>query len=112
MSSQLTVLPRRARRGARAERIVAHHVAGLGMTVLERNLRVGYLEIDIVARYQDFLVFVEVRTKRSLKFGSPEESITPTKKERLRTAAARYRQAHSDLPPLWRIEFVGVVLNQ
>ena len=58
------------------------------------------------------LVFVEVRTKRSLEFGSPEESITPVKMERLRTCAHRYRQEHSNLPSLWRIDVVAVELDR
>ncbi|GAF92045.1 unnamed protein product, partial [marine sediment metagenome] len=69
-------------------------------------------EIDIVAKHKDSLVFVEVRTKTSLEFGSPEESITPTKKERMRATAFHYRQTHNDLPLLWRIDFVAVELNQ
>jgi len=57
-------------------------------------------------------VFVEVRTKRSLEFGSPEESITPTKMEKLRAVAAHYRQTHDNLPASWRIDVVAVELDQ
>jgi putative endonuclease len=53
-----------------------------------------------------------VRTKKSQEFGSPEESITPTKKERLRAVASHYQQTHNNLPPLWRIDVVAVELNQ
>ena len=79
--------------------------------VLETNYRCPQGEIDIVARYKDYLVFVEVRSKTSLDFGSPEESITLTKKERLVNAALHYRQSHSNLPELWRIDFVAVELT-
>ena len=69
-------------------------------------------EINIIARHKDSLVFIEVRTKTSLEFGSPKESITLTKQEKLRATAPRYRQTHNDLSLLWRIDVVAVELNQ
>ena len=98
--------------GIQGEKLAKDFLKKRGYRILETNYRCREGEIDIVARHKDSLVFVEVRTKTSLEFGSPEESITPTKKERLRATAARYRQAHNDLPPLWRIDFVAVELNQ
>jgi len=53
-----------------------------------------------------------VRTKKSLEFGSPEESITPAKKERLKAAAYRYQQTHDNLPLSWRIDMVAVELDR
>ena len=64
-----------------------------------------------MARHNEYLVFVEVRTKKSRQFGSPEESITPAKKERLRATAMHYQQTHDDLPPSWRIDVVAIELN-
>jgi putative endonuclease len=58
------------------------------------------------------LVFVEVRTRRSSEFGSPEESITPAKMDKLRRVAAHYRQTHNDMPESWRIDFVAVELDR
>ena len=55
---------------------------------METNYRCPEGEIDIIARHKDSLVFIEVRTKTSLEFGSPEESITLTKKEGLRATAS------------------------
>ncbi|GAI94582.1 unnamed protein product, partial [marine sediment metagenome] len=57
-------------------------------------------------------VFIEVRTKRSLEFGSPEQSITPAKMERLKATAAHYQQTHDNLPPLCRIDVVAIELEQ
>ena len=50
-----------------------------GYRILETNYRCPEGEIDIIARHKDSHVFVEVRTKTSSEFGSPEESITPAK---------------------------------
>lgn len=98
--------------GIRGEKLAKDFLKKRGYRILETNYRCPEGEIDIIAKDKDDLVFIEVRTKTSLEFGSPEESITLTKKERLRTTAARYRQAHNDLPLSWRIDVVAVELNQ
>ena len=82
-----------------------------GYQVIESNYRCPYGEIDIIARDRDYLVFVEVRTRTSLDFGYPEESITRTKKERLRQVALHYLQAHDDSPSSWRIDVVCIELD-
>lgn len=98
--------------GNLGEKLARDFIQKRGYRILETNYRCPEGEIDIVARHKDFLVFVEVRTKRSLAFGSPEESITWTKRERLRTVAAHYLQTHDNLPPLWRIDVVAVELDR
>ena len=98
--------------GIRGEKLARDFLKRQGYRILETNYRCPEGEIDIIARHKDFLVFVEVRTKTSLKFGSPEESITLTKKGRLGDTASRYRQTHEDLPQLWRIDVVAVELDQ
>ena len=80
--------------------------------VLETNYRCARGEIDIIARHKDFLVFVEVRTKSSPDFGTPEESITQSKKEKLIASALTYISEHENLPPSWRIDVVAVELDQ
>lgn len=104
------ILPRKAT-GALGEKLAAKHLAGLGYKILETNSRCQQGEIDIVARDGEYLVFVEVRTKSGPDFGTPEESITRAKKERLISLALLYLQTHSRLPPLWRIDVVAVELG-
>ena len=83
-----------------------------GYHIKETNYRSPHGEIDIIAKHKDYLVFIEVRTKKSLEFGTPEESITPAKLERLKTTAYEYQQTHNNLPLLWRIDVVAVELDQ
>ena len=83
-----------------------------GYKVIETNYRCGRGEIDIVARQKDSLVFVEVRTKISLEFGTPEESINRAKQNRMRATALHYLQDHTKLPELWRIDVVAIELNE
>ena len=97
--------------GILGEKLAGVFLKKRGYRILETNYRCPNGEIDIIARHKDYLVFVEVRTKTSLEFGSPEESITSTKKERMRAAAFHYRQERNNLPQSWRIDVVAVELN-
>jgi putative endonuclease len=82
-----------------------------GYRVRETGFRCSHGEIDIVAQHKDCLVFVEVRTKSNPDFGTPEESITQAKKERLIASALTYTTTHRNLPPLWRIDVVAIELD-
>jgi putative endonuclease len=98
--------------GRWGEKLAKGFLKKRGYRILETNYHYPEGEIDIVAKHKDYLVFVEVRTKTSLEFGSPEESVTEAKKKKLITTAYYYRQTHNNLPPLWRIDFVAVRLDQ
>jgi len=98
--------------GILGERLAAEYLRKRGYTIIETNYRCTEGEVDIVARDGDDLVFVEVRTKRTRRFGTPEESITPAKQEKLRAVAARYREAREGLPDSWRIDVVAIELDR
>jgi len=83
-----------------------------GYRIRETGFRCRHGEIDIIAQKKDCLVFVEVRTKSNLDFGTPEESITRAKKEKLIASALTYTTTHQDLPPLWRIDVVAIELDE
>ncbi len=82
-----------------------------GYRIREAGFRCRHGEIDIIAQQKDSLVFVEVRTKSNLDFGTPEESITRAKKEKLIATALTYATTHQDMPSLWRIDVVAVELD-
>ncbi len=98
--------------GILGEKLAKEFLKKQGYRIIETNYRCPNGETDIVAMHEDSLVFIEVRTKKNLQFGSPEESITPAKMEKLRTVAAHYQQSHDKLPPQCRIDVVAVELNQ
>lgn len=77
----------RSRRGALAEHIAVRHIVAMGMHVLARNLRVGHLELDIVARDGPAVVVIEVRTRGSGAWQTPLDSVGGVKRSRLRRAA-------------------------
>jgi putative endonuclease len=97
--------------GRLGEKLAADLLKKRKYKILETNYRCPRGEIDIIARHKKSLVFVEVRSKTSLEFGTPEESITAVKRERIRTAARHYLQSRDDLPEQWRIDVVAVELT-
>ena len=98
--------------GNLGERIVAKHLKKLNYEIQETNFRCPQGELDIVAQDGDYLVFVEVRTKRGSSFGTPEESITLVKKGRLVSTALAYLQSNDSLATPWRIDVVAVELGR
>jgi putative endonuclease len=102
---------KRRETGRLGEKLACDFLGKNGYRILETNYRCPEGEIDIIAQQADTLVFVEVRTKKSSKFGTPEESITPTKMERLRTVAAHYGQNRENLPAAWRIDVVAIQMD-
>jgi len=61
-----------------------------GYSILARNYRFEHGEIDIIARDGDELVFVEVKTRRSIRFGTPEDAVSDHKRKQLRKTAEGY----------------------
>lgn len=98
--------------GTLGEKLAKDFLKKKGYRIRETNFRCRQGEIDIVAEKKDYLVFIEVRTKTSAAFGSPEESITFAKKEKLISLALAYLNTHHTLPSSWRIDFVAVELDQ
>jgi putative endonuclease len=62
----------------------------LGFDVVDRNYRCELGEIDVVARRGDLVVFCEVKSRRSARWGEPAEAVTPVKQARLRRLAGRW----------------------
>ena len=82
----------RKRLGERGEDAAAAFLERTGITVVERNWRCSAGEIDIVALDGTTVVLVEVKTRRSVGKGTPEESVTPAKRRRYAKLAAAYLQ--------------------
>ena len=96
--------------GARGERIARDYLESQGYDVLDTNYRCRWGEIDLVAQQDDTLVFVEVRTKRHLSYGTPQESLTKSKVARLIATAETYLQEHESDGANWRIDLIAVLL--
>ncbi|MDY3127787.1 MAG: YraN family protein [Corynebacterium sp.] len=81
-----TVITRSHRLGRSGERAAARYLESLGWQILAANVRYSVGEIDLIARDDATIVFVEVKTRSTPNYGSIE-SITPLKLKRMRKAA-------------------------
>ncbi|MBB4933546.1 putative endonuclease [Lipingzhangella halophila] len=80
-----------------------------GMCVLARNWRCAAGELDIVARAGGTLVVAEVKTRASLRFGSPFEAVTPRKRQRLRRLARLWARENGVGGARPRVDAVAVL---
>ncbi|ACK42804.1 MULTISPECIES: YraN family protein [Dictyoglomus] len=76
--------------GKLGEDFTVEFLSSRGFIVLERNYKVSFGEIDIIARKGDILIFVEVKTRRNLDFGMPVESVSFEKQNRIKKIAEIY----------------------
>ncbi len=97
--------------GRWGEDAAAAFLQSQGYQVLERNWRChGLGEVDLVARRDDCLVFVEVRARRTSTYGAPEESLTPVKRQRMISLAEAYAEQH-DWEGNYRIDVIALEMD-
>ena len=99
----------RQRLGASGEKLAAQWYEANGYEVLDRNWRRREGELDLVVRRNRTIVFCEVKTRRSDAFGSPGESVTRTKRARVRRLAAMWLQDSPVRPREIRFDVVAVL---
>jgi len=95
--------------GAYGERLAARYLTDAGLEVIDRNWRCRQGEIDIVALDGGCLVVCEVKTRRTLDFGSPVEAVTARKAARLRRLAACWLAEHDLGVQDVRVDVIGVL---
>lgn len=88
--------------GKSGEELAAAYFTKLGYSLLEQNWRHSHWEVDIIAVKNNTLHFIEVKTRRTKNFGTPEEQVSNKKVQNLINAAEQYLYLH----PEWkRIQF-------
>ncbi len=70
--------------------MAADYLKNAGYEILERNFRSGRIEIDIIAKAGDKLIFIEVKTRTGEIFGHPEEAVDEKKQDSIETCAEEY----------------------
>ena len=96
--------------GQAGEEAAARYLEQQGWRILEHNCRLPGGEIDIIAQDGGCIVFVEVKTRRVNRFGSPFEAVDGRKRQRLATAALAYMSKHN-LKMAARFDVVAVFLE-
>ena len=96
--------------GRKGEDIAAQFLAEKKHNLLERNWRYRKVEIDLISRVEDTLVFVEVKTRSSERFGQPKEFVSERKESLMKDAAEAYLEL-KELELEIRFDIISIVLK-
>jgi putative endonuclease len=94
--------------GAFGEEVAAYRLQEKGYKILERNWRSRTGEVDLIVTHRGCIVFVEVKTRTSDKFGTPEESITKNKRKRIIRASLEYLHQMDIVDRDWQVDLIGI----
>ena len=101
----------RLRTGRSAEALVASYLVRQGYEILDRNVRVGRLELDLVAKRGDLIIVCEVRSRSSGRFGPAVATITQEKIRRIRRATRLFLARHGVWPREVRLDAAAVTFT-
>ena len=97
--------------GKQGENLAIDYLKKQGYKILETNKRFSrFCEIDIIALDGDTLVFVEVKTRSTNKCGAPEEAITRSKYNNIKTGLFTYLQENPNYKK-YRIDIISIILK-
>ena len=95
--------------GTKGEDLACEYLKKNGYEILERNKHFSKLcEVDIIAKYKNKIVFVEVKTRKTDSFGTPLEAITKTKYQNIKTGVLTYVQEHNIKD--YQIDAIGITI--
>ena len=94
--------------GKWGEALAAEFVEKKGYEIIERDWKSGRHDLDIIARDEDTLVIIEVKTRRNRLFGNPEEAIDYKKRQSLQSAINHYVKSHHVNAPV-RFDIISIV---
>lgn len=96
--------------GAAGEDLACRYLEKNGYKILDRNKHYSrFCEIDIIAKFKDTVVFVEVKTRKTNSFGAPFEAITKSKYDNIRLGVQHYLSENK--VKKYRIDVVGITLK-
>lgn len=90
------------------ESLAAGYLESNGVTVIGRNIRTPYGEIDLLGEEAKQIVFFEVKTLKSKQFGDPEVSVSQKKQSHMTKSALHYLQEKDLMEAEWRIDVIAV----
>ncbi len=99
-----------AKRGFRGEDLAAEYLRKKGFIITERNYHSRFGEIDIIAENEEYILFVEVKTREAGSMVSPAEAVDPKKQEKIMMTANTYlSRSFSELQPRFDVAQITVV---
>ncbi len=96
--------------GEYGEMLAKHYLIGKGYTILAQNFRCRYGEVDIIVQKDDNIVFVEVKTRRTLSYGTPAEAVDRRKQARYGKIASLYIQNNRLFESSYRFDIVEIYM--
>ena len=93
------------------ESLAVKHLKARGCEILAQNYRAVRGEIDLIVQDGEFTVFVEVKTRRSLRFGLPQAAVTLQKQRQISKVALAYLQTHNLLDTPCRFDVIAIHLS-
>jgi len=96
--------------GRLGEDLAVDWLRGHGYTLVKRNYRRRFGEVDVIARQGEYLVFIEVKTRSSGRFGSPFEAVTAKKQQQLSRIAKDYLSRYKLTDTPCRFDVLSVIL--
>ena len=93
------------------ELLALKHLKTRGCEILAQNYRARRGEIDLIVQDGEFTVFVEVKTRRSLRFGLPQAAVTLQKQRQISKVALAYLQARNLLDAPCRFDVIAIHLS-
>lgn len=97
--------------GQTGEELAEAYLREQGYQIVARNFRTRQGEIDRIARDERTLVFVEVKTRRTLAFGVPAESVTWQKQQKLRQTALAFLQQYGSMGDMIRFDVISIHMH-
>jgi len=96
--------------GKRGEQEAEKYLKRVGYAIIDKNFRSKIGEIDIIAKDDDMLVFIEVKTRTSTFWGSPAEAIKRKKLHSIIRTSQYYLLTHHNLPQNIRIDAIEILV--
>lgn len=94
--------------GDSAEALAARHLEDQGMRILARQYTTPVGEIDLIAKDGEEVVFVEVKARKTTRFGYPEEAVTARKLKKIANAGLLYLRSVKQEDAAYRIDVVAI----
>lgn len=95
--------------GNEGEQAACDYLIRKGWQIIDRNVRRGRGEIDIIARKRRITAFVEVKRRTNIAFGTPAEAVNTEKQKRIAHAAALYMQENDLLDARIRFDIIEIL---
>jgi len=98
--------------GEQSESLAVWYLKKNGYKILEQNYRTKLGEIDIIAKEKKTIVFVEVKSRRSIRYGSPKWAVTPKKQRKISMVALYYLKTTNQMDAGARFDVVAITSNR